>query len=98
MNNRIESSTPANSHQQLTEQPQLDSQIGFLGSLSYTEPLSPKQVSEVFSHGKLSYSTVLHLAKTGELPFHKIGQKYFTWRKALEEWREQNTSIGGGLQ
>ena len=98
MNNQIKSSIPADSPQQLTEQLQLNNYIGFLGSLSYTEPLSPKQVSEVFFHGKLSYSTVLHLAKTGELPFHKIGQKYFTWRKALEEWRDQNTSIGGGLQ
>ena len=94
MNNRIKSSISTNTRQQFTEQLQLDNQPNSLG---YSEPLSPKQVSEVFFHGKLSYSTVLHLAKTGELPFHKIGQKYFTWLKALEEWRDQNIIIGGEI-
>ena len=69
-----------------------------VGGFDYAEPLTPQQVSKKFFHGKVSYATVLRLAKTGELPFHKIGQKYFTWRKALEEWRDQNTSIGGDLQ
>ena len=90
MNNQIKSLTPTNKSRPLTEQFQI-------GHLDYAEPLSPKQVSEVFFHGKLSYSTVLHLAKTGELPFHKIGQKYFTWLKALEEWRDQNITIGGEI-
>ena len=94
MNNRIKSSIPANTPQQFTEQLQLDNQPNSLG---YSEPLSPKQVSEGFFHGKLSYSTVLRLAKTGELPFHKIGQKYLTWRKALEDWRDKNNTVGGDL-
>ena len=94
MNNRIKSSISTNIPKQFTEQLQLDHQTSSLG---YSEPLSPKQLSEGFFHGKLSYSTVLHLAKTGELPFHKIGQKYFTWLKALEEWRDQNIIIGGEI-
>lgn len=88
MYNQIKSSTTSNKPKQGTEHFQL-------GHLDYAEPLSPKQVSEGFFHGKLSYSTVLRLAKTGELPFHKIGQKYFTWRKALEEWRDNNNAVGG---
>ena len=82
----------------LTTNMKFNTSISKIEVINYAEPLSPKQVSELFFHGKVSYATVLRLAKTGGLPFHKIGQKYFTWRKALEEWRDQNTSMGGGLQ
>lgn len=54
----------------------------------FEEPLTPKQVSEQFFHNKISYGVVLKMAKSGEMPFHRIGRKFFIWPDELLAWHE----------
>lgn len=41
---------------------------------------------EIYLGGKLSYWTLLELAKTGELPHIRIGRRIFFRRQAIDEW------------
>ncbi len=41
---------------------------------------------EMYLGGKLSYWTLLELAKTGELPHIRIGRRVFFRRQAIDEW------------
>lgn len=71
MNNRIKSSIPANTPQQFTEQLQLDNQPNSLG---YCEPLSPKQVSEVFFMENYHTQLFFIWPKLANFPSTKLGR------------------------
>ena len=53
----------------------------------FEEPMTPKQVSEQFFHNKISYGVVLQMAKSGKMPFHRIGRKFFIWPNELLAWQ-----------
>jgi len=41
---------------------------------------------EIYLGGKLSYWTLLELAKTGELPHIRVGRRVFFRREAIDAW------------
>lgn len=38
---------------------------------------SPKEVSKMFFGGHVGYATVLSWARTGVMPFHRVGSRYY---------------------
>lgn len=69
MNNRIKSSISTNTRQQFTEQLQLYNQTSSLG---YSEPLSPKQVSDVFFMENYHTQLFFILPKLANFPSTKL--------------------------
>ncbi|MCI1823280.1 MAG: helix-turn-helix domain-containing protein [Megasphaera sp.] len=57
-----------------------------MDTITFDAPLNPKQVAKEFFYGKLSYYSVLSMAKSGEMPFHCIRGKYLIWPKELQKW------------
>ena len=47
--------------------------------------MTAHEVSELYFRGRMSYWTVLEQAKTGSLPYRRIGGKYFFHRAALDQ-------------
>lgn len=51
---------------------------------------SPKEVADMVFGGKVSYGFVLHMAQTGKIPFHRVGNRYFIWHNELDDWIAAN--------
>lgn len=51
--------------------------------------LNPSEVSKQFFNGQVSYWTVLKMAKNNELPYFKVGHKYFFDLDELNGWVKQ---------
>lgn len=51
---------------------------------------SPKEVSKMFFGGHVGYATVLSWARTGVMPFHRVGSRYYIWHDELNEWLSKN--------
>lgn len=51
---------------------------------------SPKEVSKMFFSGHVGYATVLSWARTGVMPFHRVGSRYYIWHDELNEWLSKN--------
>jgi len=49
--------------------------------------LNAAEVSRDFFNGKISYWTVLQMAKTGALPCFRNGKRYLFDRSALDQWK-----------
>jgi len=55
-------------------------------NINFDRPLSPREVADNFFGGQLAYGTVLDMAKSHEIPFHKIHGKYLIWTSELTAW------------
>lgn len=51
---------------------------------------SPKEVSKMFFGRHVGYATVLSWARTGVMPFHRVGSRYYIWHDELNEWLSKN--------
>lgn len=51
--------------------------------------LTAKEVAKIFFQGKLKYSQVLQMTRSGELPAKKQGKSYLYLLSALEIWAEK---------
>lgn len=50
------------------------------------EVLTADEVAEQFFNGKLSYDTVLKMAKSEQIPCKKLGRQYFFSLDVLNAW------------
>ncbi|WP_196595076.1 hypothetical protein [Pectinatus frisingensis] len=60
--------------------------------MNFEKPMTPREVSVEFFAGELSYTAVLAMARSGELPFRKIRGKYLIWPSELTKWKEVRAS------
>lgn len=58
-------------------------------NINFERPLSPKEVADKFFCGQLAYGTVLSMAKSQEIPFHRIHGKYLIWPSELAAWLDK---------
>ena len=66
--------------------------------------LIAQEVADVFFSGKVSYGTILKMARAGNIPHFKVGRKYFfrwdaliNWQLAQEQQFAQHCSMQGGF-
>ena len=56
--------------------------------------MTAKQAATEYFGGRVSYWKLLELAKTGQLPYFKVGNRVFFRWEALDEWvKQQETDI-----
>lgn len=57
---------------------------------SQTELLTGKEVSTHIFNNKISYAQIMGMAHRGEIPFLKIGSKYFFTKQSISEFIQRN--------
>ena len=54
--------------------------------------MNAKQASAQFFGGTVSYWKLLELAKTGQIPHFKVGNRVFFRRESLDDWIKRQES------
>jgi len=57
-----------------------------------------KEVAKEFFNGKQSYWTILQMAKSGELPHIKMGNRYLFDPDTLALWKQQRQELPYWMQ